>query len=111
MAKAKILLIDFPFDDFKQSKIRPVLCLTNPISIHDHVIVAFITSNIEDLLDSDYVIDEQSKDFTNSGLKKKSKICLHKLITIPIDLSKRELGFINPETFEVIINKIHNLFK
>ncbi len=34
--KFKIVLVTFPFDDFSDSKLRPALCLTDPISGHKH---------------------------------------------------------------------------
>jgi hypothetical protein len=42
--KFKIVLINFPFDDFTQIKLRPALCLTDFISNHKQVILAPITS-------------------------------------------------------------------
>ena len=43
MVKGKIVLVSFPFDDFSEEKIRPVLCLTEYIGPHKHILVAFIT--------------------------------------------------------------------
>ena len=110
VARGKILLIDSSFDNFKKTKIRPVLCLTNPIGKHDHVIVSFITSNTEEVLSSEIIIHEESLSFIPSGLKKSSKICLHKLITIPIDSSKRELGSLSEIDLNLFIKKITGIF-
>lgn len=46
MIKGKIVLVSFPFDDFSATKVRPVVCLTNPIGLHRHVVLAFISSRI-----------------------------------------------------------------
>ena len=55
--KNSIVLVPFPFDDFSDSKIRPALCLTNEIGNYQHVIIAFISSNLEsNLLESDFFI-------------------------------------------------------
>ena len=45
MTKDKIVLVPFPFDDLSAEKVRPAVCLTDPIGQHRHVILAFITSN------------------------------------------------------------------
>jgi len=46
MTKGKVVLIPFPFDDLTATKVRPAVCLTDPIGFHRHVIVAFISSQI-----------------------------------------------------------------
>ena len=42
MAKSKVVLVPFPFDDLSATKVRPAVCLTEPIGPHRHVILAFI---------------------------------------------------------------------
>ncbi len=44
MIKGKVVLVPFPFDDFSSTKVRPAICLTNPIGPHRHVVLAFISS-------------------------------------------------------------------
>jgi len=46
MTKGKVVLVRFPFDDLSGSKVRPALCLNNPVGQYHHVILAFITSQI-----------------------------------------------------------------
>lgn len=56
MIRGKVVLLRFPFDDFSASKVRPAVCLTNPIGSHRHVILAFVSSRIpNDLLETDLV--------------------------------------------------------
>jgi len=40
----KVVLVPFPFDDLSSNKVRPAVCLTEPLGSHRHVVVAFITS-------------------------------------------------------------------
>ena len=46
MVKGKVVLVLFPFDDLTSAKLRPAVCLTDPIGSHRHVVLAFITSQI-----------------------------------------------------------------
>ena len=46
MIRGKVVLVPFPFDDFSGTKVRPAVCLTDPIGIHHHVILAFISSRM-----------------------------------------------------------------
>jgi mRNA interferase MazF len=57
MTKGKVVLLPFPFDDLSTLKVRPAVWLTNPIGLHRHVAVAFLTSRIPtDLLETDIVL-------------------------------------------------------
>ena len=93
MIKGKIVLVPFPFDDLSASKVRPALCLTNPIGQYRHVIVAFITSQRpSDFSDTDLTIDSNGSEFAMTGLRVTSVLRLHRLTTLPINLIHRELG-------------------
>jgi hypothetical protein len=37
MLKNRIVLLPIPFDDLTATKVRPAVCLTNPIGPHKHV--------------------------------------------------------------------------
>ncbi len=58
MTKHKVVLVPFRFDDLSGDKLRPAVCLTNPLGPRRHVVLAFITSRIPDhRLATDVVID------------------------------------------------------
>lgn len=112
MVKSSIVLVPFPFDDFSYSKVRPALCLTSEIGVHDHVIIAFISSKIPDeLIDSDFIIRKNSDLWPGTGLTVDSVVRLHKIVTIPKTLIKRKLGRINAEAEKHIFEKIIHMFE
>jgi len=37
MTRGKVVLVPFPFDDFSTTKVRPALCLTEPVGPYRHV--------------------------------------------------------------------------
>lgn len=109
--KNKIVLIPFPFDDLETTKVRPALCLSDPIDQHNHVILAFITSRVPDrLLESDLVINPDDEDFSMTGLKVTSTLRLHRLITVTTALIKRELGKLPVSMQKRVIDKLKKLF-
>jgi len=111
MVKGKIVLVAFPFDDFSEEKIRPVLCLTEYIGPHKHILVAFITSKVkEEILDTDILIDKNDKGFKETGLSVSSKIQLHRIITISSSAIKRELGCIDQNLQAEVTAKLKSLF-
>lgn len=112
MTKGKIVLIPFPFDNLSSSKVRPAVCLTDRIGIHNHVVLAFITSQVSiDQLESDVVIYANRKYFKNTGLRVSSTIKLHRLMTVRSSVILRELGKIPQEIQDEIDKKLMKLFK
>jgi mRNA interferase MazF len=109
--KGKIVLISFPLDDLSSIKARPAVCLTNPVGINQHIIMALITSMIPcELLETDIVINSSHPDFSISGLHRASTIRLDHLITLRESLILRELGVFSEGTQQEIFHKLHNLF-
>jgi mRNA interferase MazF len=79
MTRGKVVLVPFPFDDFSGAKVRPAVCLTDPIGTHRHVVLAFISSRVPaDLLETDFILDSTQADFAATGLRVSS--ALHKRI-------------------------------
>lgn len=97
--KGKIVLVQFPFDDLSNLKVRPAYCLTNAICDYHHIIFSLITSRIPTtLLDTDLVIDLAHPDFELSGLRQPSTIRLDHLVTLRQSMIRRELGSLNLST-------------
>ncbi len=114
MARGSVVLVPFPFDDLSTTKVRPAVCLTDPIDPigpHRHVILAFITSQIPtDLLESDVVLDANQADFTTTGLRVSSTLRLHRLMTVTTTLIRRELGELSPRMQAEVAERLRKLF-
>lgn len=41
--RGKVVLVPFPFDDLSATKLRPAVCLTEPIGTNRHVVVDLIS--------------------------------------------------------------------
>ena len=113
MTKGKIVLVPFPFDDLTADKVRPALCLTDPISSHRHVIVAFISSQVPasaSVTVTDIVLNPGQKDFATTGLRVPSILRLHRLVTLTSALIRRELGQLSPDLQRDVDRKLVALF-
>ncbi len=111
MTRGKVVLVPFPFDDLSSTKVRPAVCLTDPIGPYRHVILAFITSRIPaDVLDTDIVLDPAQSDFRLTGLKVPSTIRLHRLMTVTTSFIRRELGRVSPRVEREMSEKLRRLF-
>jgi mRNA interferase MazF len=112
MDSRKIVLVPFPFDDFSLQKVRPALCLTEPIGKFEHVVVAFISSKAPAILEeSDMLIDPQEDDWVGTGLLVTSVLRLHKIVSIPQSLILRELGLFPYKMEELLMGKIKAMFR
>ncbi|MAT98832.1 MAG: hypothetical protein CL608_16940 [Anaerolineaceae bacterium] len=110
--KNKVVLVPFPFDDLSSSKVRPAVCLTEPIGQHNHVVLAFITSRLPENPElSDVILHKDGLDFEPTGLRVSSAIRLHRLMTVTTELVRRELGELSPKQQEEVNQKLHKLFE
>ena len=111
MIKGKIVLVPFPFDDFSGTKVRPAICLTNGIGFYNYIVIAFISSQLPETPDhADLLLDKADKDFRITGLSVSSVIKLHRLVTVPQSLIKRQLGILPPKWQTAIDKNLKVLF-
>lgn len=111
MIKGKVVLLPFPFDDLSSAKVRPAVCLTEPIGSYHHIVLAFITSRITpDPLETDLVLDARYTDFALTGLKVSSTLRLHRLMTVTTSLIRRELGELSSSMKAEVDKRLRKLF-
>jgi len=111
MIKNKVVLVPFPFDNFSTIKVRPAICLTNTIGKFNHIVIAFISSKMPiEPLKTDIIIEKKDKSFRKTGLTVSSVIRIHKLVTIPKKLIKRNLGQLDEYLQKEVDKKIKKLF-
>lgn len=111
MTKGKVVLVPFPFDDLSTSKVRPAVCLTDPIGPHHHVVLAFITSRAPARpTEADVTLDSGRPDFAATGLRVPSTIQLHRLMTVTASLIRRQLGEISPQMRDEVAERLRRLF-
>ncbi|MBX3035716.1 MAG: type II toxin-antitoxin system PemK/MazF family toxin [Anaerolineales bacterium] len=109
--KHKVVLVPFPFDDLTSTKVRPAVCLTEPISQHKHVILAFITSRVpNEPLATDIIIKETDKNFSGTGLRVSSTLQLHRMMTFSTNMIVRELGQLSESAQKEVETKLKILF-
>jgi mRNA interferase MazF len=97
--KGNVTLVQFPFDDLSSSKVRPAYCLTEAMGAYQHIIFALITSRVPTApLATDIILQSDSPDFINSGLRQPSTLRLDHLVTLRQTMIRRELGSLTSET-------------
>lgn len=111
MTKHKVVLVPFPFDDLSTAKVRPAVCLTEPLGPHRHVVLAFITSRIPGTpLATDLALESRDPGFAGTGLRVSSTLQLHRLMTASTSLIRRQLGHLSPELQVRVAGGLRRLF-
>lgn len=111
LMRGRIVLVPFPFDDLSATKVRPALCLTDPIGIHRHVVVAFISSVVPAPLSAtDLILDPGDPGFALTGLRVRSVVCVHRLMTVSSTIFRRTLGDLTPAQWRQVEKRLRTLF-
>src|SRR5215213_991935 len=106
-----VVLVPFPFDDLTGSKVRPAVCLTEAVGSYRHVVLAFITSVVPaELEPTDLLLDPSAPAFARTGLKVRSVLRLHRMVTLPARIIQRHLGVCTPELQTDVQQSLRKLF-
>ncbi len=107
----RVVLLPFPFDDLSGSKVRPAVCLTDPVGVHRHVVLAFVTSVVPPRLEpTDILLDPSNADFAHSGLRVRSALRVHRMVTVSATIIKRQLGILTPNLQAQVRQRLRTLF-
>ena len=92
LSKGDIVLVQFPFSDLSQTKLRPALILAVSSSI-DEITLCFISSQkVQRLSPDEFAIPESDDEFLQTGLKTNSKVRVTRIITLERKLIMRKIG-------------------
>ncbi len=107
----KVILVPFPFDDLSGTKVRPAVCLTGAIGTHRHVVIAFITSVVPPNPEpTDLVLEPSSADFAQTGLRVRSALWLHRVVTVSASIIQRQLGELAPGLQAQVQQRLRAMF-
>lgn len=92
LQKGDIVLVQFPFADLSQTKLRPAVVLS-VISNPDEVTLYFISSqNVANLSPEELAINSSDSEFQETGLRVSSKVRVTRIVTLESRLLLRRLG-------------------
>ena len=107
----RVVLVPFPFDDLSGQKVRPAVCLTDAVGPHRHVVLAFITSTVPTTLEpTDVLLTQGSTDFTATGLRVRSTLRLHRMVTVSSAIIRRQMGVLTPAYQAQVQQRLRALF-
>lgn len=109
--RGSVVLVPFPFDDLLGSKVRPAVCLTDAVGAHHHIVLAFVTSVVPQNLEAtDLLLEPGSADFGQAGLRVRSVLRLHRMVTVSAGIIQRQLGVLTPTLQAEVQHRLRVLF-
>ena len=107
----RVVLVPFPFDDLSGQKVRPAVCLTDVVGTHRHVVLAFITSTVPTPLEpTDILLTPGTQDFASTGLRVRSTLRLHRMVTVSTAIIRRQMGLLSPSVQTQVQQRLRALF-
>jgi mRNA interferase MazF len=92
IAKGDIVLVEFPFTDLSQTKLRPAVVLAANLTI-DEITLCFISSQQVDRLNAtEFALRDSDSDFPQTGLRTSSKVRVTRITTLSKQLIVKRLG-------------------
>ena len=103
----EVVVINYPFSDLSQAKLRPALLLGKLPGEHDDWLVCMISSRVRQQIDGfDEVVKTDDADFGQSGLKAASVIRIGRLLVVEEKLLPGSLGSISTERLQRVRSRL-----
>jgi len=102
-----VVVIQFPFADLGQTKLRPALLLGKLPGIYDDWLICMISSRIrQQITGFDDLIDTSDADFASAGLKSPSVIRAGRLLVVEGKLIPGSIGDISMERLQRVRSQL-----
>lgn len=111
MTRGDIVLVDFPFTDLSQTKLRPALIVWVSLNGEDVVVCAITSQNLKTLEPEDFLIDTTDPEFAETGLRVASKVRVTRVATLRRSLLLKKLGKLGTEQRKGLNTKLVQAFQ
>jgi len=107
----QIVKFTFPFaSDFEKGKPRPSLVLSPAFGTYKQIILAYITTKLDDQIETDIFVDSTKPYFPKTGLRISSLLKIHRVITVtPKDIGPT-IGNLPEELISEVQIKLKKVF-
>jgi len=107
----RFVLVEFPFiDEPENTKLRPALMLSKPTGKHKTVVLAYVTTKKDEVLDVDVILSRGDKGFLETGLMHDSVIKFYKLTSVEAASIQGELGALSKALEAEVSKKLKIVF-
>jgi mRNA interferase MazF len=109
MRQGDIIKVAFPFTNFRGSKIRSAVIISQDSYNDPDCIIAFITSQ-DYSGDLDFKVCTGHPEFAGTGLREDSTFRIGKIVTCHTDLIQSKVGVVGPSILAEIDKRLKKLF-
>jgi mRNA interferase MazF len=92
LSKGDLVLVEFPFTDLSQTKLRPAIVLSVSARF-DEITLCFVSSQNVNVLElNEFALNPTDPEFAETGLRVASKVRVTRITTLNSLLIRRRLG-------------------
>lgn len=92
LSKGDVVLVQFPFTDLSQTKLRPAIVLSVSAALNEITLCFVSSQNINNLNPEEFALNSSQPEFAQTGLRVSSKVRVTRMITLQHQLIQRRLG-------------------
>ncbi|NEQ43434.1 MAG: type II toxin-antitoxin system PemK/MazF family toxin [Leptolyngbya sp. SIOISBB] len=92
VVKGSIVLVNFPFTDLSQTKLRPAIILWIDPAGNDVIVCAITSQKTDQVSDGELLLKSTDPEFSKTGLRVTSKARITRIATLNRQLVVRQLG-------------------
>lgn len=108
----ELVSVLFPFaDDRDKGKPRPGFVISPPFGTHKQVVVAYVTTRLDEILETDVLLDSSKEYFSSTGLIQTSVVKLHRLATFQPSALKAGQGILPDKLIIEVKKKLVKVFQ
>lgn len=108
----ELVNVSFPFaTDSDKGKIRPGFIISPVFGKHKQVIIAYVTTQLKEILPTDIVLDPKKSYFASTGLRRKSVIKLHRIATFQPEAIVEGVGTLPDKIVTELQKKMLKVFQ
>ncbi|RZM74360.1 type II toxin-antitoxin system PemK/MazF family toxin [Leptolyngbya iicbica] len=106
VVKGSVVLVNFPFTDLSQTKLRPAVILwVAPVGI-DVVVCAITSQQLDHLEAGEFKLEINDLEFRQTGLRVSSKVRVTRVVTLERRLVVRKLGDLGKQYLQELNRQI-----
>lgn len=111
VVKGSVVLVNFPFTDLSQTKLRPAIILWIDTTGTDVVVCAITSQKTDRLSDGEFSINVTDLEFSQTGLRVSSKVRTTRIATLSRQLIVRKLGDLGARQIRELNAKMTQAFQ
>jgi mRNA interferase MazF len=111
LAKGEIVLVEFPFTDLSQTKLRPAVVLALNSAINEFTVCFISSQNVNRLNPTEFALLDSDPEFAQTGLRISSKVRVTRITTLSRQLIAKRLGKLGTQTLRKLDETLIQAFQ